>query len=176
MSRVPSKPFHGSGEGVPDIPPTEFAQLRQRVNVLETNVQVLSSAMASYQGQLNVISLNARRREFAFNASPAISLIGGNYWKICGAYRCFESLTLEFVRGASPIWPVGSQWQIVALRTNGQEEVQNVGDFVFDFVPAINLEFQSGDVLSILVRNFDPQVSLDLDDNPAVCTMVFLRN
>lgn len=169
------KSFIDSGGSVDPIPPSQFEVLVRRVDSLESVVTSLESRVAYNATQIIALSSAARKREFAYLASDAIVDIGGGLWKVCGAYRCFETMTLDFVRGFSMDWPSGSAWQINAMRSDGSVETQNITTFSFDITPSITLEFQAGDIISILVRNFDSTVAIGTDENPAMCSIVFTR-
>lgn len=180
---VPTQTFHSFKEGEDpggSIPESEWQQLKDRVAVLESTYTVMSGQIANNTSTILSLSNAAKEREFAFLAEDAVTNIGGGLWKLCGAYRCFETMTLDFVRGYSMEWPSGSSWQLNAMRTDGSTEVQNIGAFSFDMIPSINLQFQAGDILAILVRNFSSTTDPDTGEttyshNPAMCSMVFTR-
>lgn len=178
MVKIPSTTFQDYVAGVDiDIPATELAALKARLSILEAVNTTLSSSVAALNVRIDLMEDSVYRREFVFKASTDIVTINGGQWRIGGLYRVFESLELLSIRGYSMNWPLNSGWQIIALRTNGAQEVQNIPQFMFEVIPPFTtLSFEAGDVLGVLVRNFsNVENAVVGEDNIAMTSMIFRR-
>lgn len=175
-SLVPTETFHhyaGTGEPTP-VPPDDFQQLVRRVDVLERDFSTMNTQITAHANAIKLLTTAAKRMEFVFNSYSVISEIEGGLWKVCGTYRCFENMTLNRVGGYSLNWPSGSLWQVSALRASGAREVQEFTTFSFDSNTSLNPTFDTGDLLIILVRNFEETIP-GTDDNYALSRVIFTR-